>query len=279
MASSPHPSGLPGACSALAGFSGGGARSPLSIAPGGGRGEEASTSARAWQPGPGRPGRAFTLIELLIVIAIIAILAALVVPITGAVNRNKIRSKARAEMAVVRMAIENYKSKLGHYPPDNPGQPSRNQLYFELLGTTNFPGGYATLDGSARILDNQFPIAFGNAGGGRSRINGFVNCSGQSGGDEGRIAQRFLPDLKPGHAGSIPGQPQEIKYLVSSIPWPEGRQPYPIPAAPGLNPFCYNSSNPTNNPNSYDLWVDVVIGGKVFRISNWSTEPSVVTTP
>src|SRR6185369_12714744 len=68
----------------------------------------------------------FTLIELLIVIAIIAIPAAMVIPISGAVNRNKIRAKARVELEQVATAIELYKSKLGHYPPDNPGNPWTN---------------------------------------------------------------------------------------------------------------------------------------------------------
>ena len=43
-----------------------------------------------------------------------------------------------------------------------------------------------------------------------------------------------------------------------------------------VNPICYLSSNPTNNPNAYDLWVDVIIGGVTNRISNWSAEPQVI---
>src|SRR5882724_7919040 len=66
---------------------------------------------------------AFTLIELLVVIAIISILAAMIIPIGKAVNRTKIRSKARGELAAVEIAIENYKTKMGHYPPDNPDNP------------------------------------------------------------------------------------------------------------------------------------------------------------
>src|SRR5437588_9390060 len=54
---------------------------------------------------------AFTLIELLVVIAVISVLAAMLFPITGAVNRIKIRTKARAELAQVRTDIESYKSK------------------------------------------------------------------------------------------------------------------------------------------------------------------------
>ena len=42
-----------------------------------------------------------------------------------------------------------------------------------------------------------------------------------------------------------------------------------------INPYRYNSSSPTNNPRSYDLWIDVLIGGKINRISNWSEQPIV----
>ena len=85
---------------------------------------------------PKRSRFAFTLIELLVVIAVISILAALIIPIGKAVNRRKIISKARGELAQAETAIESYKDALGHYPPDNhlPGNlviPWRNQLYFE----------------------------------------------------------------------------------------------------------------------------------------------------
>jgi hypothetical protein len=38
----------------------------------------------------------------------------------------------------------------------------------------------------------------------------------------------------------------------------------------GINPWRYNSSNPTNNPGSYDLWVQLSISGKTNLICNWS---------
>lgn len=213
-----------------------------------------------------RTGRAFTLIELLIVISIIAILAGLVLTVNGAATRSRIKARARTELALLQMAIEDYKSKLGHYPPDNPGLPSTNQLYFELLGSTNTGNGFVTLDGSARVALSQFPTVFGNG------VSGFVNCSGKGGGDEARVARRFLGDLKPANIGSLGGIP-DVKFLLCSITWP-----YPNPglAPQSANPFRYNSSNPVNNPNSYDLWVDVIISGKTNRISNWSRDPIIV---
>jgi prepilin-type N-terminal cleavage/methylation domain-containing protein len=213
----------------------------------------------------------FTLIELLIVIAIISILAALIIPITRAVNRNKVRARARAELKLLEMAIENYKSKLGHYPPDNPGRPSTNQLYFELLGTTNVGTGFTTLDGSAQLRNSEFATVFG------PNVSGFVNCSGTSAGDEGHTAVRLLTDVPPAAVGQWPTMPN-TRFLICSVPWPETGGYYPL-GVPNLNPFRYNSSNPTNNPNTYDLWVDVIIDGKTNRINNWSKEPIIVNQP
>ncbi len=225
-------------------------------------------------------GRAFTLIELLVVIAIISILAALIFPVTGALNRKKMVSKARTELNLVRMAIDNYNTKLGHYPPDNPNVPALNQLYFELLGTTNAGTAvnpeFVTLDGSARIRQGNFAGAFGPG------VQGFANRSATTGGDDARMAQRFLSDLKPAQVASFdPTKDPDlanVKLLICSVPsWYKVTPRSLLPA--NANPFRYNSSNPTNNPNSYDLWVDLLIAGKTNRISNWSTEPIIVATP
>jgi hypothetical protein len=39
------------------------------------------------------------------------------------------------------------------------------------------------------------------------------------------------------------------------------------------NLWHYNPSSPTNNPNSYDLWVDVLTNDGTNRVSNWTDEP------
>jgi prepilin-type N-terminal cleavage/methylation domain-containing protein len=220
-----------------------------------------------------RSRRAFTLIELLVVIAIISILAALIIPIGKAVNRTKIRSKARGELAAIEMAIENYKTKMGHYPPDNPDNPRLNPLYFELEGAVLMNGVFQTLDGSGRIRMNQLPNAFG------ARVTGIINSSQPGIGDEVRTASKFIGDLKPNQIGLLQTNSTDRAFiLLSSIPWPADLS-YPLPGHPGMNPIRYNSSTPTNNPNSFDLWIDVMIDGKTNRISNWSKEPLIVSTP
>lgn len=213
-----------------------------------------------------RASAAFTLIELLVVIAVMAILAALVIPITGAVSRSKIRSKARAQLEQIATGIELYKAKLGHYPPDNRINPGMNQLYFELLGTTvsNVNGQmlYTTLDGSARIKTSSLTALF-NAG-------GIINSSQGTGGDEGRVAARFISSIKPDQVATITNavidpNTELVKIFISGTPSQAG----------GVNNVFYVSSSPTNNPNSYDLWVDVLINGKTNRLSNWNKEPII----
>ena len=211
----------------------------------------------------------FTLIELLVVIAIIALLAAMIFPITGAVNRTKMQSRAKVELAEIGNAIKLYKDKIGQYPPDNPTNAAVNPLYYELLGTTNNGTYYVTLDGGAQISPATIAAYFSGA-------TAFANSTQPGGSDETRRASRFLRDLKPGRYGQITNGPAPVTLLTCSVVWPNTVLPIQFG---GLNPFRYNSSNPTNNPNSFDLWVDIIISGKTNRISNWSAKPLIVNTP
>jgi prepilin-type N-terminal cleavage/methylation domain-containing protein len=208
-------------------------------------------------------GSAFTLIELLVVIAIIAILAALVMPITHTVSKMKIRSRTQGELAQLVTAIQGYKDKRGFYPPDHPGMPSTNQLFYELSGT-KFDGNqtFTTLDGGSQITTNLLGSTF--------NISGILNATAPGSGDEGVTAQKFLRELKPAQIGEVNG----VKFVAASVGWPDGATA-PV-SGTTLNPWCYNSSNPTNNTGSFDLWVDVLISGKTNRICNWSDK---VLTP
>ena len=216
---------------------------------------------------------AFTLIELLVVIAVIAILAALLFPVTAVIKKKRLISLAQAELANVETAIESYKARRGTYPPDNPGNFLVNQLYFELLGTTRDNlGNYQTLDGSSQILKLEFPAFYG------PNVSGFVNSSASAkGDDEKAAAEAFLKNLKPNQSGVPNSAYLKIKILACSVQV-EDPASYPLPLAlgsnpPGLNPWRYISTNPTNNPGSYDLWVDLFIGGKKYTVSNWSKKP------
>lgn len=224
---------------------------------------------------------AFTLIELLVVIAIIGVLAALIVPIAGALKAKEIKSVAGAQLVQLETAIESYKSKVGYYPPDNTNNPAVNPLYFELKGTISSPNVssansgesspyYVTLDGSGEIGVKNVP--------GRFNLAGFVN-SGPSatGTDETPAPIDFLKNLKPNEYGPVDeANAPHVMLLACSVGWPQNINPQPVPGNPGLDPWRYVSTHPTNNPASYDLWVDVSIKGKTYRISNWSKEAELV---
>jgi prepilin-type N-terminal cleavage/methylation domain-containing protein len=217
---------------------------------------------------------AFTLIELLVVIAVIGILAALIFPITAALDKQKKIKVAQTELGQIQTAIEGYKEKLGFYPPDNPNNVVSNQLYFELLGTTNngagLPGGptlFVTMDGSGQLSDTDANAYFS--------AKGIANSSAQTRTtDEGTAAKSFLSNLRPNQIGSLDGG-GKIKILVCAVEWPADKIPAPT-LNPKFNPWRYTSSHPTNNAGSYDLWVDLVIKGKTNRVSNWSRQPTIL---
>lgn len=69
--------------------------------------------------GISRRKRGFTLIELLIVIIVIAILSAMsLVVVRTAIHSGK-ASSVKMQMQQLSMALDNYKTKVGEYPPDN----------------------------------------------------------------------------------------------------------------------------------------------------------------
>jgi prepilin-type N-terminal cleavage/methylation domain-containing protein len=224
---------------------------------------------------PTRPGfRAFTLVELLVVIAIIGVLAALIIPTISKITAMRAISKTKTELKEVQSWIANYKTKRGYYPPDNPANPNINQLYYELSGTVFANGVYRTLDGSATVNPaNMLPGDFGG-----STVNGFMNTMKEPR-DEGMAAQRFIKELKPGQVAEMQSS---LKILVGSVGW-DSKLPPPIPQVPngpakdaGVNPFRYLSTNPTHNPGSFDLWIDIYVQGKTLRICNWSEDPIVL---
>jgi type II secretory pathway pseudopilin PulG len=238
---------------------------------------------------------------MLVVIAIIGILAAMIFPVTKGVNRTRIKSRARTEMEQIVTALELYKAKRGQYPPDNHlpnGQPNPylNQLYYELAGTTNWMSNpaagqatYQTLDGRSVIASHAISVALG------SGVAGFVNSASGGSSEEGSTVVDCLRGaLRPDQLGQVPVQGLSGVYfnvLVCSVPLSglpaaaAGVAPYPGSAqvTPNSGAWCcawrYNSSSPTHNPTSYDLWVDLIIDGRTNRFSNWSRNAVVVSSP
>lgn len=210
--------------------------------------------------------KGFTLIELLVVVAIIGILAALVISAAASSSTKAKISATQSELAQVESAINDYHGTLGFFPPDNPNTAVINPLYFELLGTTNDGNTYVTLDTSAQISNATGAI---NSTFGRQ---GFANSGKQAHSDDYRGAPMpFLKQLKSKQIGAIPGNPG-IKIVVCSVEWPESGGSAPI-SGTNLNPWRYVSTHPTNNSGSFDLWVDLVLGNKTYRVNNWNQHP------
>ena len=217
---------------------------------------------------------AFTLIELLVVISIIAVLAAFLVPVAGSVERHQRISRAQAEMAQLQTAIDGYKTERGYYPPDNPGNPLTNQLYYELTGTTltsSSPVKYQSYDG-VQTLTGDVPSSdlvqvFGG-------VTGFLNCT-KGGGEDSRAAKNYIGDIKPAQKGTFTANGVSITNLITAVGGPDDN--YRPMGVRGLNPWRYVSSNPSNNIGGYDLWVQLKMGSKTNLVCNWSKQPQVNT--
>lgn len=215
----------------------------------------------------GRHPPAFTLIELLTVIAIIGVLAAFTFPVLTGIKRQQYRRNAQAEMEQLETAIERYKAAYGFYPPSNTNSPMYNQLYYELTGTTNIAGNsptpvYQSLANGLTLTASDVAGAF--------NVGGFMNCGKLGGGEDVALARDFLPGLKPNQYGVVSNYNNTVAatILLVSVGGPDPTyKPFGVS---DVNSWRYNSSNPTNNPGAYDLWVQLSISGKTNLICNWS---------
>ena len=83
----------------------------------------------------GKRQQGFTLIELLMVIAVILILAGITFSISRGVQNAQARAKAKAELATISQAIEQFKSRYGDYPWHKQGEVDTNKtLLLALTG-------------------------------------------------------------------------------------------------------------------------------------------------
>ena len=218
----------------------------------------------------------FTLVELLVVIAIIGVLAALLLPLGGIVARKAMIQRAESERDEIATAIESYHAKFGFYPPGNANTTASNlapaltnQLYFELVGTIQATNGgevgFATLDNRNFVTAGVAQSLFG--------VSGFMNCTKGSG-DESVPAVTFLPALKPAQMGLMTNGDniQSESVITTAANSDQTYQPMG-----GIQTLTGNPANPWRymypgiaNPNSYDLWVDILQNGKTNLVCNWS---------
>ncbi|MBT5705303.1 MAG: type II secretion system protein [Verrucomicrobia bacterium] len=223
----------------------------------------------------------FTLIELLVVISIIGVLASLIVGISGVASTKKKISATMATMSRLETAIESYKASVGSYPPDAKfanGQVNSvtNQLFYELGGTVYRNRLFVSNQGGEGINRQVCRSLFG--------VDGIQNTATQESNSKSFV-ELGNSDFAPfsGNADN------SVKMLVGLVKWPQkdlagvdsrGRlmSDYrPIksndPALRILNPVQYRSSGRDRfNLTSFDLWIDVPIGGKIHRVNNWSPD-------
>ena len=211
------------------------------------------------------PGRsAFTLIELLAVIVVIALLAALIVPLTAMAVKNMKVARVETELKDLETAIKNYKETKGFYPPDNPNSFATNQLFYELNGSISsydpnlkiyeyFP----MYDTNVTIKSAAITTEFGPG------VEGFVNAS-QNPSEIPVYNHNFTQKQTKDSLDVVDNV--VFKLLVCTVHNADGN----------LLTWNYNSSNPTNSPTSFDLWVDLTLRGKTNRFCNWSSTPIIL---
>lgn len=243
-----------------------------------------------------RVARAFSLIELLVVISIIAVLAGLVVGVAPVAGKRMREARIRAELAALVTAIESYKAKYGVYPPDNYNPTTRttnpvlNPLFYELTGVLvdNNPANprLLTADDGLAIKPETFLQFFGREGVLNSipRIP-VADPVQQNRLDRDQKRKLVRREFKPGQFAEIfrgrtdPGY-VDLEVLAvgfatdasgkkgSGFPWPL-QQAAPVPSNPGLNPWRYVSTNPTNNPGRFDLWAEIRDKNRTNIVGNW----------
>jgi prepilin-type N-terminal cleavage/methylation domain-containing protein len=169
--------------------------------------------------------RAFTLVELLVVIAIIGLLAALTVGLYSRVKGKANESAILAEMEKIKLFIQVYKEKHGYFPPSDPVDRSRNQLWKNLSGR-------GVAKGKDLVPNLKPPVCQ------------HPDCDDFD--TQGQCVDPVAHRASGLHSG---GQYDFLGNLVS----------------PALDPndsnfnarWNYNSKSPTHNRETYDLWVTI----------------------
>jgi len=261
-----------------------------------------SAAMNPMRPSVSRPvvarAHAFTLIELLVVISIISVLAGLVVGLAPAANRRMKEARIRTELAALVGAIEAYKTRFGVYPPDNydpvlkRSNPVQHSLFYELTGVLvdNQKRTILPDESSPGLTPEVFLKYFGREG----VLNSVPRIQGSSG-EQARLDREqrkrlMRREFKPSQFAEIfrtrnvPGY-ADLEVLAvgfssdasgkkgTGIPWLPAIAPnlHPVTTNPGLNPWRYVSTNPTNNPGRFDLWAELPTGrnSTPLIIGNW----------
>ena len=204
----------------------------------------------------------FTLVEMLVVISIIATLAAMTAVAAKTITEKRTIKLVEAQMRQIESAVVDYKTKLGFYPPDNGNQGNAtwtalSPLFYELTGTVTVPrggiptGDYSSVLGNDTITAGALQGVFGR--------KGLANSSEQT-------RKNFFPSMLPFHFKEVTVGLENVKLLVVPA---KGRESFSGPADKEINPWRYNSSSPTNNTGSFDLWAELKFQNRTVIVGNW----------
>ena len=196
----------------------------------------------------------FTLIELLVVMGIIGVLAGLSVGLASVASRSQKTKRAESDLNELVTVIEIYKSKLGHYPSDNPSNPGLSPLFYELSGAT-FDAGLYSVAG----VEEKLGIGFAT-----DIFNGTGIGNAVRPGDQLQSNHSF----KPTQHKKVKEGSTTVEVLVSPQPGPSTTS---RPAADGTsaNVWQYVRTNPQHNKTTFDLWIDINIGSSSVQVHNW----------
>lgn len=195
---------------------------------------------------------------MLVVISIIAVIAGMVVGLAGGASRKNKIARVQTDLNKLVTAIENFKDKYGSYPADNSSftmsgnvtnyHTGTNQLFYELTGTI-----YNARNDSFRSPMRGEELTAANVAT-VVGAKGFRNAS-----EDIKDTVNFLPNLSSSQVGRSKIKGVDFSLLVVPVNLPGGATNY----------WHYRSTNPTNNPTSFDLWAILVMGKQTNIIKNW----------
>jgi type II secretory pathway pseudopilin PulG len=205
---------------------------------------------------------------MLVVIAVIVILAGLLLGALPAITDKKIRSSVRAELKMLTTKIEAYKDKHGFYPPDNTNNIAQPPLFYELVGTSVRDNTFYPLNGALELTQPQIENNFAG-------MQGFMNSSP----DASEVKNFYTTAKTNSHYARSPFAVGGAPVMVLRVPAKGPKNPA-VPATEEVNTWKYIVGKadrnakvyPTNNPNTFDLWAEVIIRGKTNVIGNWKEE-------
>jgi|SRR5205823_6949073 len=172
----------------------------------------------------------------------------------------RVCKEARLQREQLVAAIEDYKSKLGFYPPDhvlsrNPFviDAATNQLLYELAGTVYDPTNETfTAKDFEKIEKRMIKELFS--------IDGFKNSAASP-----EQVKRFL-SAEPVPSMEVHDDPdisvlafsRSFEGIDSEVAWEFA-----------FSSWQYVSTAPTNNPVRFDLWIEIKADDKTNIIGNW----------